>query len=316
MKNKNYSKKIKFSELLKNLSRIGNLNLNKIFFSVFILMLLNSCVGVLTVMPSYVLLSSENSTLASDLLSYFLLFCGNFLWFMIQFSFAVMLLRMVRGQFVSVGYLFYSFRKFREYSPCALLCSCVTAFVFIFSKIILKVVEYFKSSFFEILKSTFGETQSLFVISGIILFISLFFLFGMIFVPQVKYDNNSFSAFKVLRTSFRLSYSHFFKIIAFAFVSCIRYLIFALLYLAFSIYFSKKENGASSVFSFLFDFLYFINFYKAISFVFLSIPVFYQELISPVVEIDLPLIDENNNENENSTITENEKNAENDREIK
>ena len=67
-------------------------------------------------------------------------------------------------------------------------------------------------------------------------------------------------------------------------------MILAAFYFGITLSFSAaQKGGVIQFFSLIFDFLYFINFYKALSLMSLAVPFFYENLRQPAVEIVVSL---------------------------
>lgn len=271
---------MKNKELIVKFAPVARKNLNKTFFTLFIIVILESLCSALFVGTS-LLLNSMQDSFAVTFFSYALMFCGIFFWFLILSGFATMLLRMARDEFVTIGFLFYGFRRFKQFAPAAFLYTLLTGI----SAAVVAGTMYFitKSNpdFIVNLQSKFGENAFLYLLI-IFSFILVFLLiFPQVFLFFLKYDNPNRSVFSLAFLSSKLL---IFKFIGFVFMAGGRNLILAAFYFA-----AAHKSGAVQFFSLIFDFLYFINFYKALSLMSLAVPFFYENLRQPAVEIVVSL---------------------------
>lgn len=302
---------MKNKELIVKFAPVARKNLNKTFFTLFIIVILESLCSALFVGTS-LLLNSMQDSFAVTFFSYALMFCEVFFWFLILSGFATMLLRMARDEFVTIGFLFYGFRRFKQFAPAAFLYTLLTGI----SAAVVAGTMYFitKSNpdFIVNLQSKFGENYFLYLLFGENAFLYLLIVFSFILVfllifPQVflfflKYDNPSRSVFSLAFLSSKLLFKNIFKFIGFVFMAGGRNLILAAFYFS-----AAQKGGAVQFFSLIFDFLYFINFYKALSLMSLAVPFFYENLRQPAVEIvvslkknDDEILPENKNPDKNN----------------
>lgn len=274
---------MKNKELIVKFAPVARKNLNKTFFTLFIIVILESLCSALFAGTSF-LLNSMQDSFAVTFFSYALMFCEVFFWFLILSGFATMLLRMARDEFVTIGFLFYGFRRFKKFAPAAFLYTLLTGI----SAAVVAGTMYFipKSNpdFIVNLESKFGENAFLYLLI-IFSFILVFLLiFPQVFLFFLKYDNPSRSVFSLAFLSSRLLFKNIFKFIGFVFMAGGRNLILAAFYFA-----AAQKGGAVQFFSLIFVFLCFINFYKALSLMSLAVPFFYENLRQPAVEIVVSL---------------------------
>lgn len=274
---------MKNKELIVKFAPVARKNLNKTFFTLFIIVILESLCSVLFAGTSF-LLNSMQDSFAVTFFSYALMFCEVFFWFLILSGFATMLLRMARDEFVTIGFLFYGFRRFKKFAPAAFLYTLLTGI----SAAVVAGTMYFipKSNpdFIVNLESKFGGNAFLYLLI-IFSFILVFLLiFPQVFLFFLKYDNPSRSVFSLAFLSSRLLFKNIFKFIGFVFMAGGRNLILAAFYFA-----AAQKGGAVQFFSLIFVFLCFINFYKALSLMSLAVPFFYENLRQPAVEIVVSL---------------------------
>ncbi len=263
---------MKNKELIKNLTPVAKKNLGKTFFTLFVMVILESICSALVIFSSY-LFSSQK------ILTYLAMFAGVFLWFLVLIGFAIMLLRMAREKYVTLGYLFYGFRRIKLFAPVALLHTVLTAFSAGVAAAILLALRKTQSPVLSFLTQHWGENSIL--IATIILSAVLFliFQFPQIFLAFLRYDNSEKSVFKLAFMSFKFCVKKLFKLLGFIFMAGGRNLFLAVFYFAVTLTLSGEDKGTLvQALLFLFDFLYFVNIYKAVSLMALSLPVFYEDV--------------------------------------
>lgn len=276
---------MKNKELIVKFAPVARKNLNKTFFTLFIIVILESLCSALFVGTS-LLLNSMQDSFAVTFFSYSLMFCGVFFWFLILSGFATMLLRMARDEFVTIGFLFYGFRRFKQFAPAAFLYTLLTGI----SAAVVAGTMYFitKSNpdFIVNLQSKFGENAFLYLLIVFSFILVFLLIFPQVFLFFLKYDNPNRSVFSLAFLSSKLLFKNIFKFIGFVFMAGGRNLILAAFYFGITLSFSAaQKGGVIQFFSLIFDFLYFINFYKALSLMSLAVPFFYENLRQPAVEI-------------------------------
>ena len=302
--NKNNEKQSQFTCRLKFLSGIAERNSSKIIFSLFFLTVIQSVVSMIFLGPAFVFASKNLENIFSKAAVYALLFADVFLLFMLYGSFSILLLRIVRRQFVSLGFLFYTFRKFKNYAPVALIASVNVALIFVAVKFIFKVLLHFEPDFFVYFQGIFGEYAEIYIVSAVLVILVFVCLYSFIFLFQYRYDNPEQKILSVFSKSRKLAKGKFFKIVGFALVSSGKNLVPAVFYFGVALSLSKEEGSSfMQIFSFIFDFLYFINMFKALALIYLSVPVFYESLT------DSSFFDDEENCNEVRDMESDETNA-------
>ncbi len=262
---------MKNKELIEKLKPVAKKNLGRTFFTLFIMVILETICSAIVIFSSYIFSSQK-------VLTYLAMFTGVFLWFLVLIGFAIMLLRMAREKYVTLGYLFYGFRRFKIFAPVALFHTVLTAFSAGVAVAILYALKNTQSPVLTFLKTHWGESSVFIatVILSIVLF--LIFQFPQIFLAFLKYDNSEKSVFKLAFMSFKFCIKKLFKLLGFIFMAGGRNLFLAVFYFAVTITLSGEDKGTLvQALLFLFDFLYFINIYKAVSLMALSLPVFYED---------------------------------------
>ena len=141
------------------------------------------------------------------------------------------------------------------------------------------VISFLLKPQLKMLEDKFGLVVLVSIFIGIILLSILFVLVNFIFVTQIKYDNPEMNAFKCFVKSFVLMKGNVFRFFSFVIRSCGINLVLALFYFGMSLSMNSVKNNFSSILSFVFDFLYFINIYKAAGRLYFTFPIAYTSLI-------------------------------------
>ena len=265
---------MKNTELIKKLTPVAQKNLGKTFFTLFLMVILESLCSAVVVASMYFLNEQK-------VLLYCALFAGIFLWFLILIGFGVMLLRMARGKFVTLGYLFYGFRRFRQFGPVALVHTVLTALSVFVSVLVLLALKKADSDILTVLTQRYGENSPMIFTVGLSVLVFLLLQLPQIFLAFLRYDNPNKPVFLLSLESTLTFFRKFFKLFGFVFLAGGRNLFLAAFYFAVTLAISGKEDSmVVQIFSVLFDFLYFINIYKAVSLMALSLPVFYEDLLA------------------------------------
>lgn len=281
---------MKNKELFVKFGEVARRNLNKIFFTLFLIVILESLCSAAFIGTSFFLNSQEEISGAGSFLSYLLMFCGVFFWFMFLGGFSVMLLRMVRNEFVTVGFLFYGFRKFRQIAPAAFLYTLLTGLCAAVTAGAMYFVSKANPGFIPLLQAQFGE-RAFFYLLLIFSFVLFFLLcFPQVFLFFLRYDNPKRNVVSLGFLSTKLLLKNVFRFIGFVLTACGRNLILAVFYFGITLSFSAaQKDSVFQFFSLVFDFLYFVNFYKALSLASLAVPFFYEELRKPSIELIVSL---------------------------
>ena len=281
---------MKNKELFAKFGEVARRNLNKIFFALFCIVIIESLCSAIFIGTSFFLNSRGDSGTAGAILAYFLMFCGVFFWFMFLSGFYVMLLRMVRNEFVTLGFLFYGFRKFRHFAPAAFLYALLTGLCAAITAGTMYFITKANPGFIPLLQAQFGE-RAFFYLLLIFSFVLFFLLcFPQVFLFFLRYDNPKRNVFSLGFLSAKLFLKNAFRFIGFVLTACGRNLILATFYFGITLSFSAgQKQSVLQFFSLIFDFLYFVNFYKALSLAGLAVSFFYEELRKPSIELTISL---------------------------
>lgn len=267
--------KLNVKALTEKLNFVATKNLGKVFFAMFLMIMVESLVSGVVVFALVRIPSVENLTSLYKAIILGIAFILSTVSFLFQTGLLVLTLKMVREEFVTIGFVFYGFRKIKKFLPLALINSLLVSFIFG----IYKLISFLLKPQLKMLEDKFGLVVLVSIFIGIILLSILFVLVNFIFVTQIKYDNPEMNAFKCFVKSFVLMKGNVFRFFSFVIRSCGINLVLALFYFGMSLSMNSVKNNFSSILSFVFDFLYFINIYKAAGRLYFTFPIAYTSLI-------------------------------------
>lgn len=267
--------KLNVKALTEKLNFVATKNLGKVFFAMFLMIMVESLVSGVVVFALVRISSVENLTSLYKIVMLGIAFILSTISFLFQTGLLVLTLKMVREEFVTIGFVFYGFRKIKKFLPLALINSLLVSFIFG----IYKLISFLLKPQLKMLEDKFGLVVLVSIFIGIILLSILFVLVNFIFVTQIKYDNPEMNAFKCFVKSFVLMKGNVFRFFSFVIRSCGINLVLALFYFGMSLSMNSVKNNFSSILSFVFDFLYFINIYKAAGRLYFTFPIAYTSLI-------------------------------------
>lgn len=231
---------------------------------------------------------------------------GSFLtWFVLatfQFGFSIMLLQFCRRKHANLGYILLGFKKI---NPAGKITAAIAAFLAALSLIarILANVVFARVDF-----SALKESLSLAVaevskdapimfraenIDALIttaiasLFLAIFALLTLphlIFVFHLHFDNPEMRTAALFRKSACLMRGKVFLLVRFALRAGGKPLLVAFVLAALAAVIPGGKNAPVSLLVFILDIAYFINFYTAIIRIHLTVPVLYDEIVSPTKE--------------------------------
>lgn len=249
-------------------------------FSLFLMAICETLVLSLLLAPAVVLISQNKMTARGMTIVAVLSFVSLIVMFLFQYGFAVLLLRMERSQYVTLGYIFSGFKRLKISFPVALVFTTSVAAVIALCR---AGIYFFKQPLNLLTEQSRTIVENSVVVAVMLLFIMLLFVRFM-FVFQVRYDNQSENVFSAFKKSMRLIHGHVIDSICFVLRAGGRYLLIAIIVLIADLLI-PEDNGKSfsglSVVSLILDFIYFVNGYTALVRMYLAVPVLYDWLKSP-----------------------------------
>ncbi len=255
------------------LNQITRKNFGKVIYSLFIMIITEALFTGFLTAPSISILSGESISLQQRFLAFFLLYITVIVWLIFQFGFAIMLLRMVRNEHVTLGYIFLGFKKIK-------VCF---KYIFVFSLIITfaAIVTRFSVNylFYRFIESQFEEVSA--AVIQILMFLVMFFIVAFVtashfaFVFHLHFDNPSKPVSTIFSKSFKMMRGNVLRLLAFALRAGGKNLLIVIV-LALAINFIPSETRKSlSFLVFFFDLIYFVNMYTAMVRIYFTVPILY-----------------------------------------
>ncbi len=278
---------MKIKEMMLILNQNTKNAVGKVMYTLFIKMLLQMFVAFAVIMieirvNKFVPQSAFfiNIFLSALLFEFYLL---------LEYGFAVMLLRIVRKEYVTLGYLFYGLKNLRQALPVCLVYTVLLGIIgFASSKIIhtaqidTQIIELLTQDIklddvsLQLL-ARYSVTAAVLALTAIISFIVLL---PTILSFDLRFDNKE----KPFWYPFKKSCSailrkwNYFRFIGFALRAGGRYLIIAIVLGIILNIASAKKGESTSILFFVADFIYLLNSLTALIRIYFSIPVFYVSL--------------------------------------
>ena len=276
----NQNNKALLEKMTEKLSTVVQKNFRNAFSTVFIMMIIESIGSAIFLAPMMYFSITEKTTPLTMGISYVLLAAGIICWFLLQSGAFVLFLRMVRGDYVSIGFLFYGFRKFKQFVGSAVFFAGLAAFVTVIIRFVIHFTKDTTCDVLAFLDKHFGEINSILVIAVVLLLLAVIISIRFLFLFFVRYDKPEIGTFKSAGIAAGVIRKKILLLIWFVLKSSARYLVLALFYFAASTYFGfKTESAIQSVAHFLFSFLYLLNMYKAFVMAYFATATFYDETV-------------------------------------
>lgn len=282
--------KLGLKALLAKHRKVTKKNLGKLIYTLFLMSIIESFMSLMLLGPIL-------RTSAGDTASYALFAVGTLLFFLLQFGFASMLLRMTRNEFVTLGFLFYGFTRPKiSLGPAAAftIMAFIVIFIsrFLFAFIFPELLEVATKSPAEILniaeraqsaEALSGNTelvmQSKALVYPSLIFLAAFTFLALIpfaFTFQFKLDNQKKSVFWAMKKSLSTVFTDFnyIKTIALAFLASWKRILLALPISA--LMFISIISGGTLI-TIVFHFFFLLNFYTALIQIMMAVPIVYQD---------------------------------------
>lgn len=283
-----------YRQLVEILNERMRKNMGKALVSFFFMSVLEGLIMSVFSIPAMALMSVDGSTggsIVSLVFSLISIYCGFVFVMLLQYGYQVILLRFLRGKFVTLGFLFNGFRERKRIARASALFSIGFIISFILCQITVLAVNYFYPAFFKNIQFTelVGFIFLLYVFFSIILLIR----FAFVWVYLADFPEEKITA--VFKRCFSLLKNHTFKLIGFVLYAGGRSLLIAVAIFALSFFTPEKTEGfAGFVYSIL-EFVYFISAYTAAVRMFAAVPLYYLNLTaykfdsdSSVLQLEAP----------------------------
>jgi hypothetical protein len=293
--------------LMVKLNQVSSLYLGKIMYALFLISILETLASFAVLSPALRLAANGANPLlvrAETILLAFLAIC---VWLTFQFGFAVMLLKMTRREYTNLGFIFIGFRRFNPAGKIigafggliallAVLARFATKFIF------QKINPNFTFSMPDITAlqdagqiadqpeviSTMAIDMLLFVaiFLGVLFVLGLVVLIRFVFVFQLHFDNPSMPLPNLFKKSWQMMHKNVLRLILFALRAGGKQLFIAIFLAILVNFIPEDKNSGLSILTFIIDMIYFINMYTAMIRIYLTVPVLYEEILNPRLEIE------------------------------
>ncbi|MBQ9623175.1 MAG: hypothetical protein IJR39_07560 [Treponema sp.] len=289
------------------LNQVSSLYLGKIMYALFLMSIMETLASFALLSPVMRLLSNGANPLVVKAETFLLAFFAICVWLSFQFGFAIMLLKMTRREYTNLGFLFIGFRRLNPAGKVigafggliailSLVARFVTKFIFYkinpdfsFDKIDLSALQNADqiAGQPELLSSVAVDMLTLVgIFLGVLFVLGLFVLIRFVFVFQLHFDNPSMSLLQLFKKSNLMMRKNVFRLILFALRAGGKQLFIAVFLAVIVNFIPESKTSGLSVLVFIIDMIYFINMYTAMVRIYLTVPVMYEEILHPKLEIE------------------------------
>lgn len=243
-------------------------------------------------LPVFPILSSDDEvSLLGRVCVGLLLFCAVEIWFLFQYGFISMLLRLVQKKFVTMGFIFMGFKTLRKsLKP--------TLFLTVLCSLVMIVFQTLSLAFHEQLKpfvEKIGFHAFVYLFAGALALVCALILIHFAFLFQISFESETSSFRASLKKNHHLMKGNRFALVRLMLIAAGRPLLVAVIALVLESILTaggEKVPGILGVISLFLSFIYFVNAYTAFIRAYFSIPVLYDSVTHvDVVVQDAP--DEN-----------------------
>ena len=276
-------------------------------YALFLMSIMETLASFALLSPVMRLLSNGANPLVVKAETFLLAFFAICVWLSFQFGFAIMLLKMTRREYTNLGFLFIGFRRLNPAGKVigafggliailSLVARFVTKFIFYkinpdfsFDKIDLSALQNADqiAGQPELLSSVAVDMLTLVgIFLGVLFVLGLFVLIRFVFVFQLHFDNPSMSLLQLFKKSNLMMRKNVFRLILFALRAGGKQLFIAVFLAVIVNFIPESKTSGLSVLVFIIDMIYFINMYTAMVRIYLTVPVMYEEILHPKLEIE------------------------------
>ncbi len=248
-------------------------HIGKVIYSLLIMSIMESLFTISFILPAVSIFFRESISLQSKALSFFLLFIAVLIWLTFQFGFSVMLLRMVRDERTTLGYIFLGFKKIRYCFKYILGISFVLVVAVIITRFVTNAIwdKFVKSNFEELSAAIIQIAQ--FALTFFVIAYLLMVRFAFVF--QLHFDNPAKPVMTIFSKSASMMKGNVLKLTFFALRAGGKNLLIVIA-LVIAINLIPGDARKSMTFlSYFLNFIYFINFYTASAKIYFTIPILY-----------------------------------------
>ena len=290
--------------LMVKLNQISSQYIGKIMYALFLMSILETLSFFVILSPSLNMARDDSGIITARIFTLALTFIAVCVWLTFQFGFAVMLLRMTRRQHVNLGYMFIGFKKFNPAGKVIMSFAGLFAILTVAARFITrfafsKINPDFSFQSFSVqdlqalgenseVLSDFATNAILFMglFIAVLLVLSVVTLIHFVFVFQLHFDNPSMKTHELFKKSAKMMHKNVFRLILFALRSGGKQLVIAIVLALIVNFIPEDKVSGLSLLAFILNLIYFINLYTAMIRIYLTVPVLYEEILNPKLEIE------------------------------
>lgn len=283
-----------YRQLVEILNERMRTNMWKALFSFLLMSVLETIILSAFSIPAMASLSVDGSSggnIGSLIFSLISIYCGFVFVMLLQYGYQVILLRLLRGKFVTLGFLFNGFRERKRIGRASALFSVGFIISFILCQITVLAVNHFYPDFFK--NINFTELVALVFLLYVFFSIILLIRFAFVWVYLADFPEEKIAA--VFKRCFSLLKNHTFKLIGFVLYAGGRRLLTAVAIIILSLFVPEKTEGAAGFLYSIIEVCYFISAYTAAVRMFAAVPLYYLNLTaykfdsdSSVLQLEAP----------------------------
>lgn len=293
--------------LMLKLNQISSQYLGKIMYGLFLISILETLASFAILSPVMRLMANGTNPSIVKIETLLFAFLAICVWLTFQFGFAIMLLKMTRREYTNLGFIFIGFRRLNPALKVISAFGALIALLSLIARFITKFIFYKMNPDFspdkidlsalqnadqiagqpELLSTLATDMLTLIAIFlGVLFVLALFLLIRFVFVFQLHFDNPSMPIIQLFKKSWQMMHKNVFKLILFALRSGGKQLFIAVFLAVLVNFIPESKNSGLSVLVFIIDMIYFINLYTAMVRIYLTVPVMYEEILHPKLEIE------------------------------
>lgn len=287
-----------FKQLFARLEQAVRPNRGNALFALFLTVLCQTVLSMFFLAPVVFLLMRGGVTFNERLFGYLLVFCALVVQTLFQYGLQVLILRMVRREFVTLGYVFYGFKTIKRTLPLAVAVSAlIFALALAFFLVARSVVaarldanlgaEALLSAQ-EILRQLRVPTLLLFAL-GVLVLVAVGIRFIFVFFLHVDHPGEKLPS--LFRKSARLMRKRCFLLIRLALRAGGRNFVIAAVALCVMTGMTAAEGADDGQQLFpafvgmIVNLVYLVNIYTALLKMYFAAPVLYVDAVQPVVDV-------------------------------
>ena len=294
-------------QLMVKLNQVSSLYLGKIMYALFLMSIMETLASFAVLSPVMRLLSNGANPLVVKAETFLLAFFAICVWLCFQFGFAIMLLKMTRREYTNLGFLFIGFRRLNPAGKVIGTFGGLIAILSLVARFVTKFIFYKINPDFSVDKIDLSALQNADQIAGqpellssvavdmltlvgiflgVLFVLGLFVLIRFVFVFQLHFDNPSMPLLQLFKKSSLMMHKNVFRLILFALRAGGKQLFIAVFLAVIVNFIPESKTSGLSVLVFIIDMIYFINMYTAMVRIYLTVPVMYEEILHPKLEIE------------------------------